>query len=278
VEWVAGRFGVSERRGCRLIGMARSSYRYEGRRRDPAGFRDRLKALAGQRRRFGYRRLHVLLRREGFTVNHKRVYRLYRQEGLSLRLRKRKKLASALRAPLPRPKRPNQRWSMDFMSDFTAEGRRLKLLTVVDDFTRYCVAIAVDTSIPGARVVQVLEQLRGEHGVPEVIVVDNGPEFTGRALDSWAYQHRVKLDFIRPARPIENAFIESFNGRFRDECLNEHWFVDLRDAREKVEAWRLDYNESRPHSSLGNLSPMEFVRQCRQGIHFRQELTPQVVQ
>lgn len=269
---------MSERRGCRLIGMGRSSYRYEGERQEPVGLRERLKALAEQRRRFGYRRLYVLLRREGIRVNHKRVYRLYRQEGLSLRLRRRKKLASGFRAPLPRPERPNQRWSMDFMSDFTAEGRRLKLLTVVDDFTRYCLAISVDSSIPGARVVQVLEQLAEEHGLPEVIVTDNGPEFTGRALDSWAYQHKVKLTFIRPAKPVENAFIESFNGKFRDECLNEHGFLDLQDAREKVEAWRLDYNGSRPHSSLGNLSPEEFIRDYRQRTDIPQELTREVVQ
>lgn len=269
---------MSERGGCRLIGIGRSSYRYEGERQDPVGLRERLRALAEQRRRFGYRRLHVLLRREGVRVNHKRVYRIYRQEGLSLRLRRRKKLASGLRVPLPRPERPNQRWSMDFMSDFMAEGRRLKILTVVDDFTRYCLAIAVDTSIPGARVVQVLEQLTEEHGLPEVIVTDNGPEFTGKALDTWAYQHKVKLDFIRPAKPIENAFIESFNGKFRDECLNEHWFLDLRDAREKLGAWRQDYNSSRPHSSLGNLSPEEFVRRYRQRTKFQQELTPGVVQ
>jgi putative transposase len=166
---------------------------------------------------------------------------------------------------------------MDFMNDFTAMGRRLKLLTVVDDFSRYCAAIEVDTSIPGARVVQVLEQLAEEQGLPEVIVTDNGPEFTGKVLDTWAYKHKVRLDFIRPGKPVENAFIESFNGRCRDECLNEHWFVDLSDAREKIEAWRLDYNSSRPHSSLGNLTPEEFVER-QQSLNRMQELTPEVVQ
>jgi putative transposase len=277
VAFVAARFDFSERRGCRLIGIGRSSYRYQGKREDRLGLVEKLRALAEQRRRFGYRRLYVLLRRQGLRINHKRVYRLYRQEGLSLRLRRRKRLRSAMRMALPTPERPNQRWSMDFVSDFTAEGRRLKILTVVDDFTRYSAAIEVDTSIPGARVVQVLERLAEEDRLPEVIVTDNGPEFTGKALDSWAYKHKVRLDFIRPGKPVENAFIESFNGRLRDECLNEHWFLNLRDAREKIESWRLDYNGSRPHSSLGNLTPEEFV-QRQQSLNRMQELTPEVVQ
>jgi putative transposase len=272
------RFDLSERRGCRLMGMSRSSYRYEVYREDPPKLRERLKVLAEQRRRFGYRRLYVLLRREGFSVNHKRVYRLYRQEGLSLRRRRRKRLTSGLRTTLPTPQGPNQRWSMDFVSDFTAEGRRLKILTVVDDFTRYCMAVEVDTSIRGARVVQVLEQLSEEHGLPQVIVTDNGPEFTGKALDTWAYQHNLKLDFIRPGKPVENAFIESFNGKFRDECLNEHWFLDLKDAREKVAEWRDDYNMFRPHSSLGDLTPAEFLLHWSRKKVYPQGLTLPVVQ
>jgi len=211
-------------------------------------------------------------------INHKRVYRVYREEGLSLRLRRRKRLRSGMRISLPTPQRPNQRWSMDFVSDFTAQGRRLKILTVVDDFSRYCMAIEVDTSIPGARVVQVLERLGEQHPLPEVIVTDNGPEFTGKALDGWAYKHKVRLDFIRPGKPVENAFIESFNGRFRDECLNEHWFLDLKDAREKIEAWRLDYNAARPHSSLENLTPQEFVAQYRRRLKHPQRLTSEMVQ
>ena len=167
---------------------------------------------------------------------------------------------------------------MDFVSDFTAEGRRLKILTVVDDFTRYCMAVEVDTSIPGARLVQVLEQLSEEHGLPQVIVTDNGPEFTGKALDTWAYQHNVKLDFIRPGKPVENAFIESFNGKFRDECLNEHWFLDLKDAREKIAEWRADYNTFRPHSSLGDLTPEEFLLHWSRKEVYPQGLTPKVVQ
>lgn len=272
------RFKFSERRACRLVGVERSSYRYRAGSKEPIELRARLRALAEQRRRFGYRRLYVLLRRQGLRINHKRVYRLYRQEGLSLRLRRRKKLSSAVRIALSRPQRPNQRWSMDFMSDFTAEGRRLRVLTVVDDFTRYCGAIEVDTSIPGARVVQVLERLAERQGLPEVIVTDNGPEFTGKELDRWAYKNKVRLDFIRPGKPVENAFIESFNGRLRDECLNEHWFVNPKDAREKIETWRLDYNGSRPHSSLGDLTPEEFIDQWRKRINSPQGLTSEVDQ
>jgi len=167
---------------------------------------------------------------------------------------------------------------MDFMSDFTAERLRLKILTVVDEFSRYCVALEVDTSIPGARVVEVLERLAERDQLPEVIVTDNGPEFSGKALDSWAYNHKVRLDFIRPGKPVENAFIESFNGRLRDECLNEHWFVSLQDARDKIEAWRLDYNGLRPHSALGHLTPEEFIGQSQGRPNQPQELTSQVVQ
>jgi putative transposase len=257
---------MSERRGCRLIGIGRSSYRYQGRGVGEVGLRERLKELAQSRRRFGYRRLYWLLRREGIFVNHKRVYRLYREEKLSLRLRRRRKVASGSRVPLLASKRLNQRWSMDFMRDFTAEGRKLKILTVVDDYSRHCPWIEVDSSITGARVVQILERLTEEHGLPEVVLTDNGPEFTGKALDAWAYEHRVQLDFIEPGKPVQNAFVESFNGRLRDECLNEHWFLDLADAREKIEAWRQDYNAARPHSSLGNLTPMEFIRQCQMGL------------
>ncbi len=217
------RFKLSERRACRLIGVRRSSYRYRVKRREPIELREKLRALAEQRKRFGYRRLYVLLRRQGLRINHKRVYQVYRQEGLSLRLRRRKRRSSAVRAPLPTPQRPNQRWSMDFVSDFNGG------VTVVDEFSRYCVALEVDTSIPGARVVEVLERLAEKDRLPEVIVTDNGPEFSGKALDSWAYNHKVRLDFIRPGKPVENAFIESFNGRLRDECLNEHWFVSLQD-------------------------------------------------
>ena len=252
--------GLSERRACRLVGMARTSCRYE---RQRQGREEKLKArlhtLAGERRRFGYRRLTVLLRREGWTVNHKRVYRLYRQEGLGVRRRKRKRLGAVERQPLAIPVRPNERWSMDFVADALTDGRRFRSLNIVDDFNRECLAAQVDTSITGARVVRVLEQLRELRGLPQVLVTDNGPEFAGQALDVWAYEQGVKRHFIEPGKPVQNAFIESFNGKMRDECLNEHWFTSLGEARETIEVWRRDYNEVRPHSSLGNRTPQEFT-------------------
>lgn len=221
--------------------------------------RERMKAIAVERPRAGYRTLWRCLRREGFTVNHKRVYRLYRLEGLTLRRRNRKKRAAVPRIPLAVPSARNERWSIDFMRDTLATGRPFRTFNVVDDLTRENHAIEVDFSLPGRRVVRVLEEIAALHGYPSVIVCDNGPEFTGRALDQWAYQHGVKLHFIQPGRPVQNAMIESFNGRFREECLNQHWFLDLRDARRIISAWRMDYNTARPHSSLDNRTPREFA-------------------
>jgi putative transposase len=250
---------LSERRACGLAGLGRSSYRYRRRGSDEAGLRKRLKELAAERRRYGYRRLTVLLRREGQTVNHKRVYRLYREEGLSVRRRKRKRIGAVERQPLTIPIGTNQRWSMDFVADGLGDGRKFRSLNIVDDYSRECVAVEVDTSIPGGRVVRVLERLRELRGVPQVLVTDNGPEFAGQALDVWAYERGVKLHFIEPGKPVQNAFVESFNGKMRDECLNEHWFGTLAEARQTIEAWRRDYNEVRPHSSLGNRTPQEFT-------------------
>ena len=252
-------FGMSERRACRAIGMNRSTMRYETRREDPADLRARLHELAQARPRFGYRRLHVLLRREGRVINHKRIYRLYRQEGLTVRRRKRKRVARGRGPILLPPMRTNQRWSMDFMGDTLATGRTFRLLNIVDDFSRECVVIDAATSLPGTRVVRVLDELAEARGLPETIVIDNGPEFTSRALDEWAYRRKVRLLFITPGRPIENAYVESFNGKFRDECLNEHWFLSLDEVRAIVESWRIDYNRDRPHSSLGDLTPEEFA-------------------
>ena len=251
--------GLSERRACTLVGMKRSSCRYGVRREELPGLRGRLRELAQERRRFGYRRLTVLLRREGWAVNHKRVYRLYRQEGFEVRRRKRKRIGAVERQPLTIPTRRNERWSMDFVSDALTDGRRFRSLNIVDDYNRECLAAEVDTSIPGARVVRVLERLRERRGLPEVLVTDNGPEFAGQALDMWAYEQGLKRHFIEPGKPVQNAFIESFNGKMRDECLNEHWFVSLGEARETIQAWRRDYNEVRPHSSLGNRTPREFT-------------------
>jgi len=258
VGFVMESFELSQRRACRLVRISESSLRYVSVRSD-GPLLDRLRELALERSRFGYKRLHVLLRREGFLVNHKRVYRLYRREGLMVKRRKRKRVALP-RMPLPLPAGPNERWSMDFVTDTLADGRQIRTLNIVDDFTRECRAIEVDTSLPGLRVARVLERLLAECGLPKAIVVDNGPEFSGRLLDAWAYQRGVKLHFIQPGKPIQNAFVESFNARFRDECLNEHWFVGLADARERVEAWRQDYNTQRPHQSLGQLTPEEYAR------------------
>jgi len=215
--------------------------------------------LAARRPRFGYRRLTILLRREGWVANHKRVYRVYRQEGLAVRRKRRKKLAAGARVVLPLPVRPNERWSMDFMGDTLASGRTFRTLNIVDDASRECLAIEVDTSLSGCRVTRVLDRIAATRPLPVMIVSDNGPEFTSKVLDAWAYARRVQLHFIRPGKPVENAFVESFNGKFRDECLNENWFLGLADAREKIETWRLDYNQVRPHSSLGDRTPTEYA-------------------
>lgn len=251
-------FRVSERRACRVIGVRRSSYRYRSRAQDQTALRMRLRELAAVRMRYGYRRLHVLLRREGWQVNHKRVYRLYRQEGLSLRLKARKKRVSGLRVALTAPQAPNQQWSMDFMSDSLYNGRRFRVLTLVDNMSRESPALEVATSLPGTRVVAVLERVARTYGLPQVLQVDNGPEFVSKALDAWAYRHGVKLAFSRPGTPTDNPYIEAFNGRLRAECLDQHWFLSLEEARETLEEWRRDYNTTRPHTALGNQTPNAF--------------------
>jgi len=248
-------FRVSERRACRLASVARSSYRYRSQAADQTALRLRLRDLAATRVRYGYRRLHVLLRREGWLVNHKRIYRLYREEGLGIRVKRRKKLASAPRVLPPQPTRPLERWSLDFLSDSLVDGRRFRVLTIVDNVSRVSPAIEVGSSVTGERVVGVLERLKRMVGRPERIAVDNGPEFISKALDAWAYRNGVQLEFSRPGKPTDNAFAESFNGRFRDECLNQHWFVSLEEARLTVEAWRIDYNTERPHRGLGQQTP-----------------------
>ena len=261
--WVAATagLGLSERRACRLVKIHRSVARYKPRREAPTELLTRLRELASERRRYGYRRLAVLLRREGFVVNHKKVYRLYRDEGLAVRRRKRKKLAGAERVKPSLPESRNQCWSMDFVQDSLADGRRIRVLTLVDNYSRECLALEVGTSLPGARVVRVLEQVSRIRGKPKTIVVDNGPEFAGKALDAWAYENGVGLHFIAPGKPVQNAYIESFNGKFRDECLNEHWFSSIDEVGAIVEAWRQDYNTVRPHSSLGYRTPDQAVRE-----------------
>jgi len=263
VGWLQTR-GTSLRRSCRVIGLSTATWRYQ-RQTTATNARvlARLHAHAAERARFGYRRLHVLLEREGIVVNHKRVHRLYRAAGLQVRRRRRKHLTRAERVPLPRPSQPRERWSMDFTVDTLADGRGFRTLNIVDDFTRECLAIEVDRSLPGLRVARVLDRLHATVGLPQSIVVDNGPEFAGRTLDEWAYARGVSLRFIRPGKPIENAYVESFNGKFRDECLNENWFVNLVDAKAVIERWRIDYNTVRPHSSLNDATPHAFSTEAR---------------
>jgi putative transposase len=273
VRWVSEQYGLSERRACRVVGIGRSTLRYCSRARtDEPSLRHRLRALAAERPRFGYRRLHALLRREGVSVNHKRIERLYREEGLAVRRRTRKRVARDGRGRAALPGRPNQQWGIDFVSDTLAWGRRIRLFTVVAIFTREVLAIEVDTSLPGGRVVRVLERLAIEHGAPDEIVLDNGPELAGKAVDQWAYERGVWLRFIEPGKPVQNAFVESFHGRLRDECLDRHWFLGLNDARHTVEAGREDYNRSRPHSALGYRPPAEFRRFFEETAIRRQEL------
>ena len=248
---------LSEARACRLVSLERSTMRYRSSRPHRESLRARMRELALERPRFGYKRLHVLLRREGQIVNRKLVLRLYREEGLAVRRRKRKRVMVPRQRP-ELPTRPNERWSMDFVHDAVAGGRTIRCLNVVDDCTRESLAIEVDTSLPGERVVRVLEELAITRALPKEIVLDNGPKFSGRVLDVWAYTRGVALRFIDPGKPVQNAFAESFNGRLRDECLNESWFTDLEDASVTIEAWRKDYNEARPHSGLAGMTPREF--------------------
>lgn len=259
VSYTQSSYPVSERRACRLFRLSRAVNRYKLNRRDDPDVILKIKDLAERRRRFGYRRLFTLLKREGIKMNQKKFRRIYKEQRLSLKIRKGRKIRSMPRAPIEVPVASNQRWSMDFVSDSLGPtGRKFRTLTVVDDFTRECVLLYVDFSIPGLTVTKALNSI----GVlPNIFNIDNGSEFTGKVMDQWAHEKGIKLDFIRPGKPNENAFIESFNGKFRDECLNENWFVSLEDARRTIEEWRIDYNENRPHSSLGGLTPKEFANQ-----------------
>ena len=259
VAFLREHHNLSERRACKIVRLCRSSFRYQAKPNNDAEIKGRLRQLAEQRRRFGAPRLHELLRRDGLVINHKRTERLYREEGLSLRLKRRRKRNSHLRVVLAGPERINQHWSMDFVADSLFNGRRLRVLTVVDDFSKECPVLEVDHSLTGQRVSRVLERVALTRGLPDVITVDNGPEFISKVLDAWAFSNGVKLHFIQPGKPTQNAYIESFNGKFRDECLNEHVFVSLHDAQKKIEAWRQDYNKNRPHRSLKQLTPEEFA-------------------
>jgi len=274
VSWARERFAVSERRACRLLGIDRRSFRYRSRRGpENEKLRGRLRELAEVRRRFGYKRLYILLRREGWLVNLKRVYRIYVEEKLAVRKRRKwRRLVSVPRDNRLTATAANQIWSMDFLSDALVSGRRIRTLNIVDEYTREALAIEVDSSLPGLRVVRVLEQLRESGRKPEQIVIDHGPEFAGRVLDQWAHENGVQLRFITPGRPAENGYIESFNGKLRDECLNEHWFWNLPQAQETIEQWRMDYNQVRPHSALGYRTPEEFAGE-NQNLLMKEELS-----
>jgi putative transposase len=252
-------FGMSERRACKAIGCCRMTVRYETSRPDERALRERMKAIARERRRFGYRRLLVMLRREGFVVNHKKLFRLYREERLAVRRRGGRKRAIGTRAPMLVPRRPDERWSLDFVSDQITDGRRFRILAVVDDCTRECLALVADTSLSGMRVARELDRLIAERGRPKMIVSDNGSEFTSNAILAWADQAGVEWHYIAPGKPMQNGFIESFNGRLRDELLNETLFSSLAQARAALALWRADYNTTRPHSQIAWQTPAEFA-------------------
>ena len=256
---------VSERQACQLVGICRSTYRYQLKRIEKdERLSYRIIELAQQRRRFGYRRIHALLRREGQEVNHKKVYRLYTEAKLAVKRRKRRKTLVVPRESLMLPTRRNEVWSMDFVMDALASGRRINILTIVDDCTKESVDLIVDFGISSRYVTRILDQAARFRGYPKAIRTDQGPEFTGKALDQWAYENGVELKLIQAGKPTQNAFIESFNGKFRDECLNEHWFHSLAHARAIIREWRRDYNECRPHSMLGYKTPVEMAEELNQ--------------
>jgi putative transposase len=272
---MAERFGLSQRRVCHILTLDRNTLRYRSRRQEDAALRARIREIAEQKRRYGAPRIYVRLRREGWRVNHKKVERIYyRDEGLSLRRRQRRKKAAAVpRVALPKPTQPGRCYAMDFVHDRLVRGRQFKCLTMTDLYSKEVPVIEVDVSIGGARVCRILDRLFLTRPLPDTLILDNGPEFAGTALDAWAVQHGVHLHFIQPGKPVQNAFIESFNGKFRDECLNEHWFLTLQEAQLVIEAWRREYNEERPHSAIGNLTPMEFINHHHNRPQAAQELT-----
>jgi putative transposase len=273
VRWAIEEEGYTQRRACRLVGLEPKTYRYATKRPDDGALRQRLKELASERRRFGYRRLHLLLRREGVVLNRKRLYRLYREEKLTVRKRGGRKRALGTRAPMAVPQGRNQRWSLDFVSDTLVSGRKFRMLTVVDDFSRESLAVVVDSSLSGIRVARELDQVLEMRGTPCMVVSDNGTEFTSRAILAWQEVRGVEWHYIAPGKPTQNGFIESFNGRLRDECLNEHLFASLPEARRIIEEWRTDYNTLRPHSSLNGLTPNEFAARPTEG-HNQNRLSP----
>jgi len=255
--WLMEKHKLSQRRACKLVGVQRATARYQSRKPDESELIDKIKSIAYEKRRFGYRRIYVLLRREKILVNHKKVFRLYKACGLKVMKRGRKKRALGVRGRAFRATRPNQNWSLDFVHDALSDGRKIRLLTIIDEFTRECLQIAVDTSLSGRRVSQELEQLIEQRGKPEMIKSDNGTEFTSNAILRWSKDLNIHWHYIQPGKPYQNGNIESFNGKLRDECLNENWFLSLREAQLIVKKWRGDYNTFRPHSALQGKTPLE---------------------
>lgn len=259
VRWAQDVYRISERRSCRLVRASRSAMRYRSVRPRQEPLRARLRELATVRVRSGYRQLHTFLRREGWLVNHKRVYRLYIDEGLALKRRRPKRHRSAVpRMSRPVPEGPNEWWAMDFIHDTLVDGRTIRILTAVDVYSRECVALEAAVTFRGTTVAEVLDGVRVARALPDRISVDNGTEFTSKALDHWAYWNGVRLDFSRPGKPTDNPFIEAFNATLRRECLSQHWFLDLADAQTTLNSWRDDYNNIRPHSSLADQPPVHF--------------------
>jgi putative transposase len=255
-------YRVSERRACRLARVPVSTFRYESMQEPRTALRLRIREIAQTRVRYGYRKIRVLLNREGWKVGKKLVYRLYKEEGLTLRHKpRRKRRAGMQRRERFRPTAPNQVWGLDFVADQLADGRRFRTLTVLDIFTRESLAIEVGQSMKSEDVVTALNQIRQKRGTPKLLFCDNGAEFTSQRMDLWAYHNQVQIDFSRPGKPTDNAYVESFNGTLRAECLDVHWFATLTEAKQVIEAWRREYNESRPHRSLGERTPNEFASQ-----------------
>lgn len=267
VRYLDTTYPISERRACRTVRCARATYRYQSHRNPRVELRQRIREMAQVRVRYGYRKIRVLLNREGWAVGKKLVYRLYREEGLTLRHRPpRRRKAMVARAHRPRVTQPNEVWTLDFVADQLANGQRIRALTVVDVYTRESLAIEVGQRLRSEHVVQVLNRLTAQRGAPRRLFCDNGSEFCSQLVDLWAYQHHVHIDFSRPGQPTDNAHVESFNATFRRECLNVHWFESLDDAQARIEAWRWEYNESRPHRALQDHTPAEFAKRAAENL------------
>jgi putative transposase len=265
VTWAIQEKSYSQRRACGLVGLHPKTYRYASKRTGDEELRVKLRELASQRRRFGYRRLGLMLERQGIKLSPKKLYRLYKEERLTVRKRGGRKRALGTRAPIAIPQDRNLRWSLDFVMDTLTSGRRFRILTMVDDFTRECLTLVADTSLTAPRVVRELDRIIEIRGCPHMIVSDNGTEFTSNAILAWQQERDIEWHYIAPGKPMQNGFVESFNGRLRDECLNEHLFANLNEARQIIEAWRIDYNTNRPHTSLNGLTPTEFAACPQQG-------------